>query len=72
MGAPVHESLPRLLGKHEGLVGVRSTASPEVEEQRGGRATAVSVLGESAAQAWRERKRSGERCGETRGGAHLL
>jgi hypothetical protein len=26
------------------------------------------MLGESAAQAWREGKRSGERCGETRGG----
>jgi hypothetical protein len=25
------------------------------------------VLGESAAQAWREQKRSGERCGETQG-----
>jgi hypothetical protein len=37
-----------------------------VEEQRGGRAT--TVFGESAAQAWREEKRSGERCGETRWG----
>jgi hypothetical protein len=26
------------------------------------------VLGESTAQAWREEKRSGERCGETRWG----
>jgi hypothetical protein len=31
------------------------------------------VLGESAAQAWREGKRSGERCGETRGwGSHFI
>jgi hypothetical protein len=43
MGAPVHESSPRLLGKNEELVGVRSRASPEVEEQRGGRATAVKI-----------------------------
>jgi hypothetical protein len=42
-GAPVHGSSPRPLGKHEELVGVRSRASPEVEEQRGGRATAVKV-----------------------------
>jgi hypothetical protein len=43
MGAPVHESSPRLLGKNEELVGVRSRASPEVEEQRGGRATVVKI-----------------------------
>jgi hypothetical protein len=43
MGAPVHESSPRLLGKNEELVGVRSSASPDVEEQRGGRATAVKI-----------------------------
>jgi hypothetical protein len=65
-GALVHGSSPRPLGKHEELVRVRSRASPEVEEQRGGRATAV--LGESAAQSWREGKGSGERCGETRWG----
>jgi hypothetical protein len=41
MGALVHESSPRLLGKNEELVGVRSRASLEVEERRGGRATAV-------------------------------
>jgi hypothetical protein len=34
----------------------------------GGEDSAASVLGESAAQAWREGKRSGERCGETRWG----
>jgi hypothetical protein len=42
-GAPVHESLPRPLGKNEELVGVRPWASPEVEEQRGGRAMAVKI-----------------------------
>jgi hypothetical protein len=34
----------------------------------GGEGSAASVLGERAAQAWREGKRSGERCGETRVG----
>jgi hypothetical protein len=70
-GAPVHESSPRPLGKNEELIGVRSRASPEVEEQRGGRATAVKV--------WRcrcsvrallrrvERGKKRGRCGETRG-----
>jgi hypothetical protein len=42
-GAPVHQSSPRPLGKQEELIGVRSRASPEVEEQRGGRATVVKV-----------------------------
>jgi hypothetical protein len=40
-GAPVHESSPRLHGKDEELARVRSRASPEVEERRGGQATAV-------------------------------
>jgi hypothetical protein len=31
-----------------------------------GEVSAASVLGERAAQVWREGKRSGERCGETR------
>jgi hypothetical protein len=65
MGAPVHKSSSRLHGKDEELARVRSSASPEVEERRGGRVTAV--LGESNAQAWREGKRGGEGCGETRG-----
>jgi hypothetical protein len=34
----------------------------------GGEGSAASVLGERVAQAWREGKRSGERCGETRWG----
>jgi hypothetical protein len=33
----------------------------------GGEDSAATMLGESAAQAWREEKRSGERCGETWG-----
>jgi hypothetical protein len=41
MGAPVHESLPRLHGKDEELARVQSRASPEVEERHGGRVTAV-------------------------------
>jgi hypothetical protein len=41
MGFLVHESSPRLLEKNEELVRVRYRASPEVEEQRGGRVTAV-------------------------------
>jgi hypothetical protein len=40
-GAPVHESSPRLHGKDEELARVRSRASPKVEEQHGGRVTAV-------------------------------
>jgi hypothetical protein len=32
----------------------------------GGEGSAASVLGERVAQAWRDGKRSGERCGETR------
>jgi hypothetical protein len=42
-GALVPGNSSRPLGKHEELVGVRSRASPEVEEQRGGRATAVKI-----------------------------
>jgi hypothetical protein len=42
-GAPVHESSPRPLRKNKELVGVQSRATPEVEEQRGGRVTAVKV-----------------------------
>jgi hypothetical protein len=40
-GAPVLESSSRLHGKDEELARVRSRASPEVEERRGGRVTAV-------------------------------
>jgi hypothetical protein len=46
---------------------------PELGQRRGGRATMVQngqavALGERAAQAGREGNRSGERCGEARGG----
>jgi hypothetical protein len=41
MVAPVQESSPRLHGKDEELTRVRSRASPEVEERRGGRATTL-------------------------------
>jgi hypothetical protein len=40
-GTPVHETSPRLHEKDEEFARVRSRASPEVEERRGGRATAV-------------------------------
>jgi hypothetical protein len=40
-GVPVHESSLRLHGKDEELARVRSRASPEMEERRGGRAMAV-------------------------------
>jgi hypothetical protein len=71
-GAPVHESSPRLHGKDKELARVRSRASPEVEERRGGRATAV--LGESDAQARREEKRreTGRGAVKPGGGARLL
>jgi hypothetical protein len=40
-GASVYESSPRLHRKEEEFARVRSGASPEVEERRGGRATTV-------------------------------
>jgi hypothetical protein len=49
----------------EGLTGAR-VASRRTSDS--GEGSAASVLSESAAQAWREGKRSGERCGETRWG----
>jgi hypothetical protein len=76
-GAPVHESSPRPLGKNEEIVGVRSRASPEVEEQRGGRATTVKVR--RRRYSVRAPLRRGERGKEVGrgavklgGGAHLL
>jgi hypothetical protein len=59
-GAPVYESSPRLLGKNEELVGVRSRASPEVEEQRGGRATAVKIRRRHCSSVERGEKEQGE------------
>jgi hypothetical protein len=77
MGAPVHESSPRPLGKHEGLVGVRSRASPGVEEQHGGRATAANVRRHRCSvRALLRRGERGKEAGrgavKLRGGAHLL
>jgi hypothetical protein len=77
MGAPVHESSPRLLGKNEELVGVRSIASPEVEEQRGGWATVVKIRrGWCSVRALLKHGESGKEAGrgavKLRGGARLL
>jgi hypothetical protein len=76
-GAPVYGSSPRLHGKDEELTRVRSRASPEVEGQRGGRATVVQN------RRWWRLVRAMLECGEKRreartgavkpkGGAHLL
>jgi hypothetical protein len=56
----------------EGSTGSSARASPELERHCGSRATVVqnqeaAALGEDTAQACREGKRSGERCGGTRG-----
>jgi hypothetical protein len=56
----------------EGSTGSSARASPELGRRCGGRATVVqnreaTALGEDTAQAWREGKGSGERCGVTRG-----
>jgi hypothetical protein len=48
-----------------GLTGARAASR---RTGVGGEGSAASMLGERAAQAWREGKRSGERCGETRWG----
>jgi hypothetical protein len=56
-------------GAHEelgqGLTGAQAASSRTGDDGEG---SAASVLGERVAQAWREGKRSGERCGETRWG----
>jgi hypothetical protein len=46
------------LGPHRARAASRRTGD-------GGEGSTASVLGERAAQAWREGKRRGERCGET-------
>jgi hypothetical protein len=76
-GAPVHESSPRPLGKNEELVGVRSRASPEVEEQHGGRTTAVKIRrGRCSVRALLRRGERGKEAGrgavKLGGGARLL
>jgi hypothetical protein len=57
--------------KGERSTGSLARASMELEWHCSDRVTAVqnrevAALGERVAQAWREGKRSGERCGETR------
>jgi hypothetical protein len=76
-GAPVHESSLRPFGKHEGLVGVRSSASPDVEEQRGGWATAAKVRRRRCSvrallRRGERRKEAGRGAVKLGGGAHLL
>jgi hypothetical protein len=69
--APVRESSPAGAQKGERSTGSSARASLELGRRCSDRAMAVqnreaAALGERAAQAWREGKRSGERCGETR------
>jgi hypothetical protein len=66
-GASVHESSLRPLGKNEELIGVRSRASPKVEEQRGGRAREVKIQRRRCSV--RALLRRGERGKETGRGA---
>jgi hypothetical protein len=70
--APVLQSSPAGAQKGERSTGSSARASLELGRRCGGRATVVqnreaATLGEDTAQAWRERKRSGGRCGATRG-----
>jgi hypothetical protein len=70
--APVRQSSPAGVQKGERSTGSSARAAPELERRCGGRATVVqnqeaAALSEDTAQAWRERKRSGGRCGATRG-----
>jgi hypothetical protein len=69
--APVRQSLPVGAQKGERSTGSSAQASPELGRCCSDRVTAVqnreaAALGERVAQAWREGKGSGERCGETR------
>jgi hypothetical protein len=71
--APVRQSLPAGAQNREGSEGNSTRVSPELRWRCGGRASTVQdgevvALGERAAQAGREGNRSGERCGEARGG----
>jgi hypothetical protein len=70
---PVRQSSPAGAQNGEGSEGNLARVSPELGRRRGGRATMVqngeaAALGERAAQAGREGNRSGEQCGEARGG----
>jgi hypothetical protein len=70
--APVRLSSPAGVQNGEGSTGSSAQASPELGWRCGSRATVVqnqeaAALGEDTAQACREGKRSGERCGATQG-----
>jgi hypothetical protein len=70
--APVRLSSPAGAQNGEGSTGSSARASPELGRCCGSRAMVVlnqeaAALGEDTAQACREGKRSGERCGATRG-----
>jgi hypothetical protein len=70
--APVRQRSPTGPQKGERSTGSSARASPKFGRRCGGQATVVlnreaAMLGEDTAQAWRERKRSGGRCGATRG-----
>jgi hypothetical protein len=71
--APVRQSSPAGAQQREGSEGNSARVSPELRRRLGGWAMTVqngeaAALGERAAQAGREGNRSGERCGEARGG----
>jgi hypothetical protein len=68
----VDQSSPAGAQQREKRSGSSARASPGLGRRRGGRATAVqnreaAALGEGAAQAWGEGKRSGGNCGDTWG-----
>jgi hypothetical protein len=70
--APVRLSSPAGVQNREGSTGSSARASPELGRHCGSRATVVqnqeaATLVEDTAQVSREGKRSGERCGATRG-----
>jgi hypothetical protein len=71
--APVRQSSPAGAQKGKRRTGSSARASTELGQCCSDRVTVVqnqeaAALGERAAQAWREGKRSEERCGETRRG----
>jgi hypothetical protein len=70
--APVRLSSPTGAQNGEGGIGSSARASPELGRRCGSRAMVVqnreaAALGEDTAQACREGKEAGERCGATRG-----
>jgi hypothetical protein len=70
--APVRQNSPAGAQNGQGITGSSARASPELGRCCGGQATVVqnreaAALGEDTAQAWREGKGSGERCGVTWG-----